>query len=39
MHNADFAAATAARATLTRPPTRVPSMVKKRLEGLAIGLV
>ncbi len=35
---ADLVADTAASATLIRPPTSVPSIVKKRRFGLAIGL-
>ena len=36
---ATFEAETAADATETRPPTSVPSIVKKRRLALAIGLV
>ncbi len=38
MVNADLVAADAAPPTLTRPRTRVPSMVKKRRESFSIGL-
>jgi hypothetical protein len=34
----DFMALRAPSATLTRPATRAPMVVKKRVEGLVIGL-
>jgi len=37
--NADLAVLRPASATLTRPPTRVPSITKNRLVGLEIGLL